>query len=369
MTEPQRIAVSLVTGFLGSGKTTLIAALLRQPAMHGTAVIVNEFGAVGLDDAVFAQTLEPNDIRLLANGCICCTPGDDLVITLVELTRRADRPRRIVIETTGLADPVPLLQKLMGDPRLRPAIRLDAVVATIDAVNGLGNLDDQQVALHQAAIADRRIVTKADIAELGEVAKLTERLKALNAGADIRIVSHGAIAADELFGAALVDPETGRADLARWLNPEGHRAGPELGHDHHGHNDDNHQHDHEHEHHHAHIHFSGGPAHGADVGTWLIEEDAPVDWEHLSPLLGAIVSHYGDRLLRLKGAIFTADDPRPLVMHGVQKLFHTPVRLDRWPGPARTSIVAIGAPGAERAAALIAEALRASVVPQPAAAE
>ncbi|MEO8668015.1 MAG: GTP-binding protein, partial [Bauldia sp.] len=218
---------------------------------------------------------------------------------------------------------------------------------------------DQQVALHQAAIADRRIVTKADIAELDEVARLTLRLKSLNAGAEIRIVSHGAIAADELFGAALVDPQTGRADLDRWLNLDGHRAAD----DHHDHADDDHP-----DHHHPHIRFSGGPAHGDAIGTWLIEEENPVDWERLSPLLGAIVSHYGDRLLRLKGAIFTADDPRPLVMHGVQRLFHPPVRLDRWPGPARTSIVAIGAPGAERAAALIAAALSESVA-RPLAAE
>jgi G3E family GTPase len=274
-------------------------------------------------------------------------PGDDLVLSLLGLTRRSDRPQRIIIETTGLADPVPLLQKLIGDPRLRPAIRLDAVVTTVDALNGLGNLDDQPVALHQAALADRRIITKADMAQLADVAALTERLKALNAGADIRIVSHGAIAAEELFGAALVDPLSGRIDLKRWLNTDGHRNGP------HGHDDD------------GHVHFSGGPAHGDDVGTWLIEEGEPVDWEALSPRLGAIVSLHGDRLLRLKGAIFTNGDPRPLVIHGVQKLFHAPVRLDRWPGAARTSIVAIGAPGAELAASLIAEALSASVAARP----
>src|SRR5262245_61271742 len=157
----ERIPVSIVTGFLGSGKTTLIAALLRQPAMSGTAVIVNELGAVGLDDAIFAETLDRRDIGLLANGCICCTPGDDLALMLLRLTRLTEnRPRRIVIETTGLADPVPLLHKLMGHPRLRNAIRLDAVVSTVDAVNGLRNLDDQPVALNQAAIADRRIITK-----------------------------------------------------------------------------------------------------------------------------------------------------------------------------------------------------------------
>ena len=151
----ERIAVSLVTGFLGSGKTTLIAALLKQPAMAGTAVIVNEFGAVGIDDAIFAQSLAADNVVLLANGCLCCTAGDDLSARVWSLARRADgRPRRIVIETTGLADPMPVLRRLMSDPRLTQATRLDAVVATIDAVNGLKNLDDHPVAV--APVCGRR---------------------------------------------------------------------------------------------------------------------------------------------------------------------------------------------------------------------
>ena len=145
----ERVPVSIVTGFLGSGKTTLISSLLKQPDMAGTAVIVNEFGAVGIDDAIIAEVADGRDVRLLANGCLCCTAGDDLTATLLELTvgrAGGEKPRRILIETTGLADPVPLLHRLMGDPRLRPSIRLDAIVATVDAVNGNANLDSQPVA-------------------------------------------------------------------------------------------------------------------------------------------------------------------------------------------------------------------------------
>jgi G3E family GTPase len=267
---------------------------------------------------------------------------------LFDLTRRAEaRPTRIVVETTGMADPVPLLQKLMGDPRIKLGTRLDAVVTTIDAVNGLRNLDDQQVALHQAAVADRRVITKSELVSSEAVAALSARLRALNAGAEIAVVSHGAVEADRLFGASLVDPHTGRADLERWLNADGHRVG--------------HEHDDDHDHDHAHIHFSGEPAHGDAIGTWLVEEERPVDWDLLSPRLGEIVSRYGNALLRLKGVLWTSGDPRPLVIHGVQRLFHAPVRIERWSGAPKTSIVAIGSDGAEPAIRLIADALAASI--------
>lgn len=334
-----RIPLSLVTGFLGSGKTTLIAALLRQPAMQGTAVVVNEIGAVGIDDAIFADALPVGDVRLLANGCLCCAAGDDLVATIWALIIRPERPRRIVLETSGLADPGPSLRRLMGDPRLRQAIRLDAVVATIDGVNGDRDLDEQPIAARQCAVADRRVITKADLAEPPQVAKLAERLLSLNPGASVEVVVNGAIDAAKLFGASLIDPETGRADLGRWLNLEGYRAAPfgrALPRD---------------------IRFTGGPAHDASVGTWLIQESRPVAWEMLSPRLGEIVARYGDSLLRLKGVIRTDGDDRPLVVHGVQRMFHSPVRLQRWPGAPATSIVAIGDHGAGPAVELIADAL------------
>jgi G3E family GTPase len=342
-----RVPVSIVTGFLGSGKTTLIAALLKQPSMAGTAVVVNEFGAVGIDDAIFAETVAGRDLVLLANGCLCCTAGDDLALTLFELTRRTEhRPSRIVVETTGLADPVPLLQKLMGDPRFRQATRLDALVATVDAVNGLANLDSQPVAARQSALADRRIITKSDIARPEDVAALAVRLKALNPAAPILTVSHGAIDADALFGAGLIDARTGRANLERWLNLDALRGARDHQH-HHDHDHDDHDHD--------------MPAHGTDITTWLVEETSPVDWPRLELALGDVIRRHGDTLLRVKGVIRTEGDPKPLVIHGVQKLFHSPVRIERWPGVPKTSIVAIGGPEAEPAVRRIAEALRASV--------
>ncbi len=337
-----RIPVSLVTGFLGSGKTTLITTLLLQPAMEGTAVVVNEIGAVGIDDAIFVDVLDPGDVALLANGCLCCVAGDDLATVVWALATRAEPPRRIVIETSGLADPAPTLRRLMGDPRLRQALRLDAVVATVDAVNGRRNLAEQAVAARQCAVADRRLITKVDLADPSEAAALAEQLLALNPGASIEYVAHGAIAAEKLFGASLFAAENGRADVDRWLNLQGHRAG-RLGR---GANRD--------------IHFTGGPAHDASVGTWLVEESRPIDWEAFSPELGAIVARHGDSLLRLKGVIQTNGDARPLVIHGVQHVFHRPVRLDRWSRTPATSIVVIGDRGAGPAVEAIAAALASS---------
>ena len=349
--DGDRVAVSIITGFLGSGKTTLIASLLRQPAMLGTAVIVNELGAVGIDDAIIAQSTEETNVLLLKNGCLCCTAGDDLTATLLNLARRsAGSPRQILIETTGLADPVPLLLRLMSDPRLRDAIRLDTLVATVDGLNGLANLDDQPVAASQAGVADRRLITKTDLAEPHQIEALSRRLSELNPGAEIRTISHGAIQASDLLGVSLYDPERRRARLDRWLDldryraqmPQPHAGGRGM------------------------LGVSGWPAHGGSIRSWLIEHDRALDWDDLSSRIGRIVAGYGLALLRLKGVIWTTGDARPLVIHGVQRLFHHPVRIDRWPSEPRTSIVVIGDDGAGAgiAAELLAEALRAAA-PEP----
>jgi G3E family GTPase len=334
-----RIPISIVTGFLGSGKTTLISALLEQPAMQGAAIVVNEFGAVGIDDAVFAQTVDADNVVLLANGCLCCAGGDDLASTIWTLAIRPIPPRRILIETSGLAEPAPLLQRLMADPRLRQSTRLDAVVTTIDAVNGLRNLGEQPVALRQCAIADRRLITKVDLVDAAQIATLSEWLFALNRGASVIEVSRGVIDASVLFGAALYDERRGRSDLDRWLNLDNHRAGgPRRS----GGVD---------------IRFSCDEAHDPAIGAWLFEQFKPLDWDRLSPRLGEVIAKHGDKLLRVKGVIWTLGDSRPLVVHGVQRMFHAPARLDHWTGPPTTSIVIIGDRGSVQAVESIADAL------------
>jgi G3E family GTPase len=335
----ERVPLSIVTGFLGSGKTTLIAALLRQPAMQGTAVVVNELGEVGIDDAIIAETLEEENLLLLTNGCLCCSVGDDLMRTLWTLLHRpGDRPRRIVIETTGLADPVQLLQRLMGDPRLRAAVRLDAVITTVDAVGGVESLTRHAVAARQCGIADRRLITKTDLVGPSKVDALAAYLKILNPGAGIRPIRNGAIDADMLFGASLYNEASGEADVDRWISLAAYRDA----HAHHGHD---HRHD-----------------HIGSVRSWVVEESRPVDWPRLTARLGDIVRRHGRSMLRLKGVVWTAGDRRPLVIHGVQQTFHSPVRIKAWPRPPRTSIVIIGEPPAGEAVALIAEALEDAAV-------
>jgi G3E family GTPase len=330
------VPIYLVSGFLGSGKTTLISALLKQPSMAGTAVIVNEFGAVGIDDAIFAQSLNPDNVLLLANGCLCCTARDDLTATVRSILRRQDDPaRRIVIETTGLADPVPVLMSLMLDRAVQSAGRPAGVVSTVDAVNGMQTLAEHAVASTQAAIADCRIITKSELADHAQIADLTDRLTALNPGARIRLVSHGAIAADDLFAATTFDPFSDQIDPDTWLRPDAYRSGP-------------------------HRHRPGTRDESGDqpIRSWLIEETRPVDWTVLSPRLAGILGRYGDVLLRMKGIVHTVDHPQPLILHCVQRLFHPPVRLTRSASDAQSIIVVIGGYRAEDAVEAIRDALR-----------
>lgn len=343
-----RIPVSFVTGFLGSGKTTLISALLSQPEMAGTAVIVNEFGAVGIDDVVLTETVGVGSVKLLANGCMCCVADDELSITLLNLTQRTiPRPTRIVIETTGLAEPTNLLHKIMADPRMRSLVRLDGVITTVDAVNGLQTLHDHPVSRRQAAMADRRIITKTDSTDTKTVEALEASLLNLNAYADIIQVTNGVISAGQLFGMSLIDPATGKANLDRWLNTAAQQTDGPHTHQHFGAGG-------------PYLNFSGG--HGDGMGTWLIEGARPVDWNRFSPRVGEIIKNYGDLLLRLKGVVWTSDDNRPLVIHGVQRVFHAPIRLNKWPGAPGITLVAIGSAGAERTADLLKRALEDTAV-------
>jgi G3E family GTPase len=331
-----RIPLSIVTGFLGSGKTTLIAALLKQAGMDSVAVIVNEFGAVGVDDAIFAQAINADDVFLLANGCLCCSAGSDLCATVWALTRRAAPPRRIIIETSGLADPAPTLRQLIGDLRLRGALRLDALIATIDGINGARNLAELPIVSRQCAMADRRIITKTDLATPDQVANLRQLLTGLNPLAPIELVANGAIDAGKLFDASLYVADNGAADPDRWLNPSAYDARS----------------------------LRRGTAFGAHdpspLGTWVLEETRPVNWTMLLQRLSPIVAQHGNRLLRMKGLIYCVEDERPLAIHGVQRVFHTPLRLQRWVGAPKTTLVIIGDVGARSAIEDIAEALRSS---------
>jgi G3E family GTPase len=331
------IPVSVLTGFLGSGKTTMLGHLLRQPKFSRTAVIINEFGEIGLDHEL-VEASEDSFIELMT-GCLCCKVRTDLAQTLQELLQRRDDGRcvpfeRIVIETSGLADPAPILQTLMTDAAVAGRLVPGGVVTTVDAVNGLGTLEREGISQKQVAVADRIVLTKLDLAGADQP-ELLRHLAALNAGAPVLIADHGRIDAPVIFDAGLYDPKTKSMDVTSWL-AEASRG-------------------------HSHAH------HDADVRTYAIVRDEPIRAVTLTLFLEALAEHCGADLLRLKGIVNLAERPgRPAVLHGVQHVFHAPAWLDRWPSDDRRSrLVFIARRIPQRWVEVLLEAIDAEVAAVP----
>ena len=298
------IPVSVLTGFLGSGKTTLLSHLLRQPELSRAAVIINEFGEIGLDHELVEAS--EDSVIALTTGCLCCKVRSDLTETLHDLLRRRDAgalPQKfdhIVIETSGLADPAPILHALMTDPSLAERLTLGSVVTTVDAVAGEVTLAREAVSRKQVAVADRVVLSKLDLAG-GDAEALRRRIAALNPGALTLRAVRGKIDAASLFA----DPRRGTPEIAAWLG-----EAPTHGHAH----------------------------HDAEIRAFAIVRAAPIRAVALTLFLEALAEHCGADLLRLKGIVNIAESPeRPAVIHGVQHVFHAPTWLERWPSADRTS--------------------------------
>lgn len=338
MSQPDIIPVSVITGFLGAGKTTLLNFLLKDPFLANAAVIINEFGDVGIDHLLVERSDE--GVVEMSSGCLCCTIRGDLIDTMHDLLARRDAGTlkafdRIVIETTGLADPAPILHTLMSEPLLLARCRLESVITVVDAFNGDATLDRHVEAVKQVAVADRVVLTKVDLLEGREgedkLFAIIGRLRKLNPSARLLTTHRNEATAERLFNAGLYDPATKSMDVRRWLHAEiydGRMRRQERSSRQRGPHHENHAHDHGHDHAQPH----DVSRHDDHIRSFSFSDNAAISPAGLEMFLELVQSFHGPNLLRMKGIVKLADDPaRPVVLHGVQHVFHPPVRLAAWP--------------------------------------
>jgi G3E family GTPase len=304
------LPITLLTGFLGSGKTTVLNHLVRT--LPRTAILMNEFGEVAIDHQLLQKMEGP--MALLSGGCVCCTISGSLSPTLKNLwmaRQKGDIPpfERVIIETTGIADPAPVLDNLLHDNWVRARFRLDGVVTTVDALFGMSQLDEHFEATKQVAVADLLLLTKTDLAPAGTVAALRERLVALNPAADIVTVTHGEFDPAAIQNLGLWNAETQSPEVMRWLKPQRYQpagAGP----------------------------LGGKPRpglHDTRIQAFSVVIDTPLDRYGLQSALGMLTSFRAENLLRFKAIVNLQNEPQPVVLHGVQHVLYPEVRLDAWP--------------------------------------
>jgi G3E family GTPase len=333
------IPVSVLTGFLGSGKTSLLNSLLKHEMLANACVIINEFGDVGIDHLLVEKSDE--NIIELSSGCLCCTVRGDLIDTISDLLNRRDKDEvkpfdRIVVETTGLADPAPVIHAFMADQRLLQRLRFEGVITVVDGFNGMATLDAHAEAVKQVAVADRIVLTKLDLLEGREgedmLFAIITRVRKLAPGARLLTTHRNEATADKLFTMGLFDPAKKSVDVQNWLSLEAVQRAERSQHAHDGHDNENgkrHQHD--------------VSRHDDRIRSFAFVEKNPISPQAMELFFELLNAYHGPNLLRMKGILKLSDDPsRPVAVHAVQHVFHPPVRLERWPDDSReTRIVFI----------------------------
>ena len=324
--------ITLLTGFLGSGKTTLLNHLINQPELSDTLVIINEFGEIALDHLLVEESNE-NVLMEMDSGCMCCTVRGDLVNTLHDVTAQMSEPdgrqlKRIIIETTGLADPAPIIHTLMTDRWIAEAYQLDGVVTTVDFATGSHTLDQHKESVKQAALADLLLLTKGDMADEADKAALISRLTQINPSARKLKVASGQADPNQLLNLGLFTTEGKLTNVEAWLKEEAYREQQDHHHDH-----DCHEHGCDHDH---------AKRHGDNIESFCLTVEKPISKEALQDWMQLLMSLVGSNILRIKGLLNIEGVEEPLVIHGVQQLFHPPVPLPAWPNDdQRTRLVFI----------------------------
>jgi G3E family GTPase len=322
-TSQMRLPVAIITGFLGSGKTTLLNQLLIHPDMQNTAVVINEFGAVSIDHLLVRSATE--DIVVMEGGCVCCTVRGDLTQTLQDLFLKRVRLEitefeRVVIETTGLADPAPIIHTLLNDAILKTYFYLDSVITTVDSVYGLDQLEEQYETVKQIAVADRLILTKVDIASASNIKNLRERLQRLNPAALLLESIDGQVAIEKLFNANLYNPATKSIDVQQWLQAEMYADHTSPRHEPH----------------------RNEMRHESYIRSFCLTYEQPLSWTVLNRWFQQLTALRGKDLLRVKGIAYTVETDLPVVIQGVHHIFQPPTTLPTWPTEQRyTQIVFI----------------------------
>lgn len=327
----QRIPITVLSGFLGAGKTTCLNRVLTDPAAGRIAVIVNEFGEIGIDGDLVSSASE--DMLELKNGCICCASKDDLIKTIYELFMRkvgALEPKiefdKLLIETTGIADPTPLAQIFYTDMQLNLSYRLDAIVTMVDLKHVVQQLQASDEARKQIAMADKIILNKRDLVDDETYEAALAAVRRLNPSCPVETTTYAELSASKVMDLSLFDPNTRESAVATWIGANEHthdaECVPGCDHPHHDH--------------------ANASNHG-DIVSVSFREETPLDYAELMLALSEFTEEYGDNLFRIKGLIQFGNDSRPVILQGVQQVYSPLTYAESWPGDVPDSrLVLIG---------------------------